>query len=294
MACLARRQDGVVGRTQLYGLGLTRAEVRAEIRSGRWTRAGSQCVQVMPPTARSDWWRALFEVGPSAVLDGVTALLAAGLTTIEVSRIHVAVPKSVTPRRCRGVRVHETRRFRAEDVIRDGIPRMGPATAAVHAALWARSNSQAALFIVAAVQQRLVRVPDLAEAVDLVKRDPRRTLLRGLLHDVANGVESLGEREFARLCRARGLPEPSRQVLRRTPSGRVFFDVYWERYRLVVEIDGIQHLNAALATSDALKQNMAVIEGATVLRVPFFALRADPEPFMDQVEAALVSGGWAR
>jgi very-short-patch-repair endonuclease len=291
---VAVRQDHVVGRRQVYALGMSRAETRAEVGGGRWTRLGTQCLQVGPATPRSDWWRALFEVGPSAVLDGVTALQAAGLRTLNSDLIHVAVPKSVTPHRARGVRVHETRRYRAEDVLRDDIPRMKPATASVHAALWAPTNNAAALFVVAPVQQRLVRVEELAEAIELIRRHARRALLRGLLRDVTDGIGSLGEREFARLCRRRGLPEPTRQVLRRTPNGRVYFDVWWEQYGVVVEIDGVQHLDAANLVADALKQNEASLEGATVLRVPNFALRADPDPFLDQLEAALIAGGWER
>ena len=276
----------------MYERGLTRAEVRAEIKARRWRRFGDQCVRTGPGDQTSLWWRALFEVGPRAVLDGVTALQAAGLKTITDGVIHVAIPKSANPRLCRGVRVHETRRYREEDVINDGIPRMAPATASVHAALWARSNAQAALFLVAPVQQRLVSVPDLAEAVALVKRHPRRKLLRQLVADVDEGIESIGERDFARACKRRGFPKPTRQEMRRLPSGRVFYDVTWGQYRVRVELDGLQHLNVELAGQDALKQNAATIAGDRVLRIPFFAFRADPEPFLDQVEAALRAGGW--
>jgi very-short-patch-repair endonuclease len=288
----ARGQGDVLSRRQLYERGLTRAEVRAEIKARRWRRFGDQCVLTGPGDQTSRWWRALFEVGPRAVLDGVTALQAAGMTTITDDVIHVAIPKSASPRGCRGVRVHETRRYRDEDVIKQGIPRMTPATASVHAALWARSPAQAALFVVAPVQQRLVSVPDLAEAVALVKKDPRRKLLRQLVTDVSEGIQSIGERDFARACKRRGFPKPTRQEMRRLPSGRVFYDVTWAQYRVRVELDGLQHLRVEQAGRDALKQNAATIAGDRVLRVPFYAFRADPEPFLDQVEAALRAGGW--
>lgn len=282
----------MLSRRQLYALGFTRSEVRAEVAAGRWVRLGSQCLRVGPPDASSEWWQALFEVGPTAVLDGVSALLAAGLKTIGSDAVHVAVPKSAEFRRCRGVHVHETRRYRDIDVLRVGIPRTKPATAAVHAALWARSDNEAALFVVAAVQQRLVIVPDLAAAIARVKRHKRRTLLRGLLQDVGEGVESIGEREFAAGCRRRNFPPPTRQFLRRLPSGRCYYDVVWEPYGVEVEIDGLQHLDAAAAVGDALKQNAASLQGSVVLRIPFFAFRTDPDPFLDQIEAALRAGGW--
>jgi very-short-patch-repair endonuclease len=290
---LANAQGGVVGRRQLFALGLTRHELDAELRSGRWQRLGRQTVRVLPSTDPSgDWWRCLFEVGSAAVLDGVTALLAAGLQAVDSPGVHVAVPKSARRHRSRNVYVHETRRFCEDDVIRVGIPRVRPATAVVHAVLWARSASQGALFVVAAVQQEIVDPADFAVEVARIRRHPRRALLRALVGDVQGGIESTGEREFDRLCRRRGFPAPTRQVVRRSPTGRVFLDVYWERYRVTVEIDGIQHVHLDALIHDSLKQNAMTLDGDTVLRVPVVALRVDPEPFLDQVEAALRRGGW--
>jgi very-short-patch-repair endonuclease len=288
----AVRQGNVLGRRQLYALGCTRWEVRADIQAGRWRRRGHQTVQVGDPDETTHWWHALIEVGPAAVLDGVSALVSIGLRTVAEDKVHVAVPQGAWLRRCRGVHVHETRRFREEDVIRDGIPRTKAATAAVHAALWARTRREAALLVVAPVQQRLVSVPDLADAIALVKRDKRRGLLHGLLADVSDGVESVGEGDFAVACRRRGFPRPTRQVARHTPSGRFVYDVVWDDYDLEVEIDGAQHLDATEAGRDTLKQNASALTGRVVLRIPNFAFRTDPEPFLDQVEAVLLVRGW--
>ena len=41
-----------------------------------------------------------------------------------------------------------------------------------------------------------------------------------------------------------------------------------------------------------LKANAAAIDGSTVLAIPNFAFRVDPEPFLDQIEAALRARGW--
>jgi very-short-patch-repair endonuclease len=292
VAATVRRQGGVLSRRQLYALGVTRSEVRAEVRAERWKRLGTQCLLVGPADASTPWWQAVFEVGPTAVLDGISALQAAGLTTVTSDAVHVAVPKSSEYRRCRGVDLHETRRYRNADVIRVGVPRMKPATAAVHAALWARSDPQAALFVIAAVQQRLVAVPDLAEAIALVKRHKRRRLLQGLLADVSDGIESVGEREFAAACRRRRFPPYTRQVVRQLPSGRVRWDTVWDDYDLDVEIEGVQHLDAAAAMRDVLKQNAAALQGRVVLRIPNFAFRADPEPFLDQMATVFGARGW--
>ncbi len=234
----------------------------------------------------------MLEVSPAAVVDGVSALVAGGLQNIDEGEIHVAVPKSATPRHCKGVVVHETRRYCPDDIVRGGLPRMRPATAAVHAALWARSGKQATLFFAAAVQQKLVLPADLAVELSRVRRHPRLTLLRCALSDVSAGAESMGEIEFARLCRAYGLPEPTRQIVRTAPSGRVYLDTGWENYDVFVEIDGAPHRDAQAAVPDALKQNAVVLQGGTVLRIPVQALRTNPGPFMEQVAQALRRAGW--
>lgn len=294
IAHAAAAQGGVLGRKQLYGLGVTRWELEAELRAGRWHRRGRQTIEVAVGDRRvADRWRALLEVSPSAVLDGCSALIVAGLTTVAEDAIHVAVPKSARPRRCRGVVVHETRRYDEASVIRSGIPRVAPATAAVHAALWARSDREAALFILAAAQQRLFDAVELGEAINKIRRDRRRRLLRDLYDDASGGVESVGEREFAQKCRARRFPEPTRQLRRRTDSGSWRYDTDWDEFGVSVEIDGSQHLNPAAWMPDALKQNAVALEGRVVLRIPNLALRLDPGPFLDQVEQALRRGGWA-
>jgi very-short-patch-repair endonuclease len=92
--------------------------------------------------------------------------------------------------------------------------------------------------------------------------------------------------DFARICRGRGLPEPSRQVVRSLPDGRVYLDVAWEEIGLVVEIDGGHHAAALNPVDDALRQNEVVLGGAYVLRIPVIGLRLDPSRFMDQVVRA--------
>lgn len=289
----AGSQHGVLSRRQLYELGCERWHIEAEVRAGRWRMLGRQTVRVCDgDPLQQSWWHAVLEVAPSAVLDGVSALMAAGLVRTTSDAVHVAVPKSSDPRRCRGVVVHETRRYDPACVLRDGIPRMQPATAAVHAALWARTDKQAAYFVLAAGQQRLFTPEQLAVETEKVRRAPRRRLLRELAEAFVGGVETLGEREFAKLCTDRGFPTPQRQVRHETKTGRVYLDVVWPQFRVTVEIDGIHHLDPSSWLNDALKQNTMTLEGHAVLRIPNLALRLDPEPFLDQIEAALRSGGW--
>ena len=289
----ARATGGVLSRRALLGLGIDRWQIAAEIRARRWEKLGRQTVRVAAGDQQvGEFYRAIVEVGAQAVLDGASALLAAGLRNWEEKAVHVAVPKSATPRRCRGVVVHETRRYEASAAIAGPVPRMKPATAAVHAALWAVTDRQASAVVLQAAQQRLFKPAEFTAEVDKVKRARRRPLLRDLAQAIAGGIETLGEREFARMCRQHGLPTPDRQVRRRTDSGIWVYDNDWDAYKVTAEIDGSQHRDPAAWIPDALKQNAASIGGRVVLRIPNIALRVAPDAFFDQLNAALRAGGW--
>lgn len=285
---LGRDHEGVLSRTQLRAIGVTRWDIRRETEARRWKVHGNQAIALHTAglDQRALWRVALLTVGKHAALDGVTALAAAGLKNYQESLIHVSVPRGTRPGSRAGVRVHESRRRCDADVVDAGVRRVRPAVAAVHAALWAESDRQAALLIVMAVQQRLTTGAAIAKALQQVRQHRRRQLLTLVVRDVADGAQALGELDFAALCRERGLPEPSRQVLRNGPRGRIYLDVYWD-CGLVVEIEGVHHGNGESQVDDALRQNMLSLNGAVLLRIPVLGLRIAPGEFMDQVAAAL-------
>lgn len=104
-------------------------------------------------------------------------------------------------------------------------------------------------------------------------------------------MRSLGEHEFAKECRRRGLPEPSRQVLRRGRSGSLYLDALWEEWDVLVEVDGIQHSWGTQVVGDAIRHNDLALRRTVVLRLPLLGLRVAPEEFFAQIEQALASQG---
>jgi very-short-patch-repair endonuclease len=292
---LAARQAGVVSRPQVYALGITRWEVRANLRAARWRSLGSQTLEVPAgsTTHLSRFWVAVLEGGPRAFLDGASALQAAGLRKFDHDTVRVSVPRGARVRRARGVDVRQTRRWDATDLAPgSGIPRSRPEVAAVRAALWARSNRQAALVLTMSVQQGLCNPDDLARESLRIRRDRRRRLVHAVILDLMGGVRSLGELDFARECRRRGLPEPSRQVVRHGANGTYYLDVTWDDWGVVVEIDGIHHSWAQNVVSDALRQNDVSLDGTVVLRLPLLGLRVAADDFFAQIEQALGRAGW--
>lgn len=263
------------------------------MRAQRWRPVHTQSIAVhtgpLPPLGL--WWAAAFEAGPRGCLDGASALVAGGLEHFDEDVIRVSVPRGVLVRRAPGISVHQTRRLQPGDIEPSGVPRTRPHVAAVRGALWARSDKQAALVLTMPVQQRMTTAELLGTELLRVRRGRRRLLAATVVTDLLGGVRSLGEHEFAQMCRQRGIPEPTRQLVRNGPNGRWYLDVCWEQWGVVVEIDGIQHEWATTAVADALRHHAIAIERALVLRLPLLGLRVAADEFFAQVVQALVSRG---
>jgi very-short-patch-repair endonuclease len=292
---IASGQSSAISRRQIYAAGLSRAEVRANIAAGRWQAIGRHVVVVHtgPPAVATTWWAAQLSGGPRARLDGASSLIAAGLSGFDVDRHRVSVPRGARVFRDPLVDVRQTRRWRVDDLRQGpGPPRTRDEIAAVRGALWARSDRQAALLLTMAVQQGIVPADRIARALLQVKRDRRLSLVTDVVTDLLGGVRSLAELDFAHQCRSRGLPEPTRQVVRRGKDGRYFLDVLWEEWGVVVEVDGIQHALAEEVVADALRHNDVTLDHLTVLRLPVLGLRVAADEFFAQIEQALADAGW--
>ncbi len=292
---LADQQGGVVSRRQLYALGVTRWEIKGQLRGGRWQLLSDQalCLHNGPVADQGHWWSAVIQGGPRACLDGASALVASGLERFTPGRVRVSVPHGSRPRRTAHYDIRPTRRWSEDDVMpTSGIRRTRPAVAAVRGALWARTDREATFLLTLTVQQGLCRPEDLGLELLKVRRDKRRLLLHTVVGDLLDGARALGELDVVRELRRRGLPSPERQVLRQDSRGRYYLDLYWPQYGLVVEIDGIHHTWAQNVVGDALRQNALVLHGDVVLRLPLLGMRLQPDDFFDQIGVALRRGGF--
>jgi very-short-patch-repair endonuclease len=281
---------GVASRDALQAVGLSYVDIRTEIRAGRWKRHGLQTVAThtgpLDPVARR--WRAIWETGTRvAALDGVTALQVAGLKNFADEQVHVSVLHTASVKRLADVRLHKVIRRLPDELAVSEVPRTRPEVAALRAASWAMSDRQAALVLLMTVQQRLATPQRMLEVASRMPGRQRRGFVKRVLLDAAVGVQSLGELDFARMCRVRGLPEPSRQVVRRGPRGRIYLDVRWEASRLVVEIDGAQHREGLNATADNLSRNAVTLDNDRVLRIDLVGLRLYEDEYLQQVRLGL-------
>jgi len=274
---------------RLVDLGYDHRAIGREIAAERWRRHGRRTVAVHTGDLcdLAHRWRAVWEVAErAALLDGVTALQAAGLTGFSEPILHVSVPRNARCPVAEGVRTHRVSRGPGERH-GTGLPRTGVELAAVRAAHWAVSDRQAALLLCLVVQQRLTTGARLLAAAQTAPGRRRRAFVRQVALDVSDGAHSLGELDFARLCRRYGIPAPERQVVRTTPAGRVYLDVRWAGSRLVVEIDGAGHRVGLAVTHDNLRQNDIVLGDDRVLRIDLVGMRLFESAFMRQVKQGL-------
>lgn len=293
---LARSQDGVVSRAQARALGAGKDVVAREVAAGHWRPYGrrSFAVHSLDLTPRAKARVCAWEAHEDAVLDGATSLMMGGLGNFD-DGVHIlcAWPNGGTS--LLGSRIHNSRLWDPEDFVTGpGFRRTRNDVAAVRAAMYARSDRAAALVMAMAVQQRLVRGGDLLAQAIRVNRHKRRPLIVRVARDIADGAQSLGELDFTKLCRQRGLPEPDRQTVRQNATGRWYRDVEWDGLGVLVEIEGIHHDAPENVIEDSLRQNSFTIQREGVLRIPLLGLRTLPDAFMAQVEAMLRTAGWRR
>lgn len=293
---LGRGQALIVSRRQLYAAGVPRWLLRHDIRVGRWQRTGRQTVALHngPLSVTGRRWVAVLEGGPRAALAGVTALQEAGITSFDDEVVHVIVARGSRRVRLEGVRFHESRRWNEDDVLRSGIPRVAAPVACVHAALWARTDREATLLLTVTVQQRKATPAELHEAAACVRRHSRRRLLARVIADLVGGVRSLNELDVAVAMRSRGLPEPSRQRLRRRPSGHQYLDADFPDHQVTLEIDGPQHEEPEAQLDDLVRDVGLAAAGRTVVRIRMVAWRLDEARVLDALEELFAARGWRR
>lgn len=281
---LLRRQHGVATRAQLRGLGVTPTHVTSQVAARRWRSLTSDLVVLHtgPLGREAQLWSAVLDAEPPVAVGSWTGLAEHGLVGWDRPGLHVVVPRGARTRRLPGVVVHESRRFCPEDVVTvRGLPVFRVERCAVDAAAWQRSGRTAVGLLAAVVQQRLGTPAQLGEQLDRVGKVRHRRLMQLSLDDIEGGADALSEIDFVRLCRARGLPEPARQARRRDARGRWrYLDAEWllaGGRRLVVEIDGVGHMEATRWYDDLMRDAELLPDERTVrLRFPAAAVRAEP------------------
>jgi very-short-patch-repair endonuclease len=274
---LARKQHGVVSRAQLFELGFHRQAIAHRVARGRLHPVYRGVYAVGRPelTQFGRWMAALLAVGPEAVLSHTSAAALWGIAKQKGNAIHVSVPAHLRRGSSRGITVHRRKELNATTHRR--IPATTPAdtlvdvaTQTTHDALEQAIND--------ADKLDLLDPETLREAVDGDRR-PGAGAVRAVLDRYAR-TDSPLERDFLRLARNAGLPDPETQA----KFGPHRVDFFWPALNLVVEADSLRyHRTAAQQAKDRVRDQDHLVAGRRSLRFTWAQVRFDPA----RVEAVL-------
>jgi len=301
---LNERQGGVVRRQQLLACGLAEWQIDHLVAAKAWQVDAGGLVVILhngPLTTLQMQALAVLAGGHVCALAARTAAANAGLKGWEAQLVEVVVPRGTTYPALGlvEVKVHESRRFTAEDIHPAAWPpRVRLERAVVDAAAWSLRPRTACGLMAAAVQQRLTDADRLRDVLHNAGAVRHRRLLESVLCDISGGAQAMSEIDFVRFCARNGLPKPILQVVRRDSSGRRRYldaTLVGPGGRVVrVEIDGALHLLVQTYWSDMYRGNDLSIARETALRFPSFVIHANDEAAVAQLRAALGLSGPAK
>jgi len=283
---LARRQDGLITRSQAIAAGLTSTQVNGHLRTGRWVRVlpavystHRAAIGPIPFIRAVSLW-----AGPHSVIEGAAALIWQGRFDRPLSQVTVScggnlrLPGAAWPIR---VRRHVVNEFwlvhwnnivtvRSEFAIAQLLPTEGPA------------------LLDDAVRRRWVTVDMVAEAHRCLSPGRGSAIRSRILTAAEGGAISEAERLLHRNLRAEGIRGWRANVpVRLGPVNRTG-DVVFEEIRLLVEVDGFAfHTDHERYQEDRLRQNEFAVAGWTVLRFTWWTLTQEPERAVQDIQATI-------
>jgi len=285
LAALARRQYGVVTRSQLLALGLGGTGVRERLRTGRLhvLHRGVYAVGHTVLRSKAYWLAAVLAGGDGAVLSHTSAAAHWNLRQSAAALIDVTVPSRAGRRRRRGIRVHRSRRLPAKEVtVHEGIPITTVARTLLDLAdaLPTHALKRA---IDEAERQRLF---DLTSLLAAVQGNPGRRGAKVI--QLAQEPPELTDSEFAEaflaLVERHGLPRPHVGVW--LDGHRA--DFLWPEERVIVGTDGFgAHGTRRAFEHDRRRDRRLAASGFQTVRVTKRAVRYEEEAIVADLEAVL-------
>ncbi len=302
---LRKRQKGAFSRAQALEHGISDKVLQRRCRARQLQRVhhGVYVDFTGPLPWETRMWAAWLAYGPDAALTGTTALRRYGLEgDWGDGTIHLAVPHTRRVDRRAGVVVRRSQLFASQLHPTREPPTVRLEVALLTTASLAAAPSRKAAILLDACRQRRTTPQRLLAELESLSQLHRRQVLRQILLDAADGVQSFLEQCYLRRVeRAHGLPSAERQV-RVVTTGEstdnsarrvVYRDVEYTPYGLIVELDGqLGHSDALSRWRDMGRDNAAATSGRLTLRFGY-QLMSLPCATTAQVVTALHRLGWS-
>ncbi|HEY9292646.1 MAG TPA: type IV toxin-antitoxin system AbiEi family antitoxin domain-containing protein [Microlunatus sp.] len=298
---LIHQQAAVVTREQATALGLGARSQQRLVDHGHWQRLapGVLLTNSAPVGWMSLAWAGVLRGGDSARVAGAAAAYLHKLVDDPPSSVLVLLP-------------HGTHRISEEPWIfsreRPGVrarsvgslPRTGIDDTVLdlcEGAFLARAGNSVIGsvdgWISDAVQRRLTTPKRLRRALNRRTRLAGRREILGVLDAVSDGAQSVLELDYLRdVERAHGLPRGTRQAPALQGGRRIYRDVRYRQYGLLVELDGHRGHVGVDRFRDFRRDNDALLRGEVTLRYGRVDVQAEPCAIARQVAEVLIRGGW--
>lgn len=301
---LLDRQDGVISRRQVLAAGHNQTHIARMVRRREWTQVhpGVYVNHTGPLTWRQRAWAAVLACAPAA-LDGWSAIRAhegPGRRHHDDSRpIEVIVRHGRQQVALEGVRVRGSRRFDESVQLHLNPPRQRYDDAVVGLADRAADELSAIAIVADACGGRRTTAVRLLARIDEMSRLRRRSWLRSVINDVADGTCSVLEHAYlTRVERPHGLPRGLRQVVALDAGGRrMFRDVVYggsrPRWRQIVELDGrLGHDSTAARDRDMERDLDAALDLEDTVRLGYGQVLGRPCSTAAKLGRLLQLRGW--
>jgi len=282
----ARGQGGVFTRRQALSGGLSAAQVRRQIDTGRWVRVVG-CALARSGVEIGPWQQAhgAWLTWPDSVMCLGTAARLHRLPVPDDGLVHVVVP---SPRASRGALTRHEFPLGPGDVTRIGQAAVTSRRRTVLDCLGRLPDDQSEALTAWVLTRRLLGPDELARAIAERPGAWGNVRRRRALLDMQAGAAGPAERRLHRLLRGAGLTGwlPNESL-----SGHLGIcasaDVYFPDVRLVIEVDGVAFHGPDRFQADRTRQNLLVGAGCTVLRFTWGDLTQRPDAIIAQIEACL-------
>ncbi|MFL6204340.1 MAG: hypothetical protein ACJ739_03235 [Acidimicrobiales bacterium] len=243
IAARAGQQLGLITRSQLLAMGITRRQIQTAERAGfvRRAAAGVWAVSAVPTSPEQRLLAAALAAGPDATISHLAAAWVWRFDGVKPTGIEISVPRRRNPRLAVG-RLH-----RVSDLLAVDVTQRGP--------LPVTTAARTMLDIAGLVDPRVLEesldgarrrgqiyLPFLRWRLAALRRSgrPGVAALEALLalELTSDRAESWLESAFLRVIRDFWLPPPRVQVVKTSGRWRVRLDAFYDDQRLVAEVGG--------------------------------------------------------
>lgn len=292
VGALAGRQAGVVTTAQLRVLGADDAWIGRQVGSGRWHRLhrGVLLTYSGPVSWRSRAWAALLYAGAGAALSHQAAAMRHEFASTPPRAVDVTIPADRRVMPSSGVTVH----LRTGGPRASGRPRTTWRGDTVVDLVDSALTVDDAVGWVCSASRAGTNRAEILDAVEHRGRFRNSGLLREILAEVAEGVESPLERRYHRdVERRHRLPRARLQVSEVVRGLWIRADAMYDAYGVRAELDGNLGHPGGRTDEDTWRDNAVILAtGDLTLRYRWRHVAVDPCGTAAQVAAALTRGGW--